>query len=166
MNNLKDFIVKNLIVITIAAIIGGAIGSYLNYYFSNLSTENRNKEITKQLMLFVHNDIYKNYITITQLSGYGDILLSVEGLEIINLRGGDLTIKDEQLSFLIRMYVHFSVLNSRMNELRKAQSKQEFVREEISKDVNEWWDICSREIEEYEEKFCKNKSLKSEIEAE
>lgn len=166
MNNLKDFIVKNMIIITIAAIIGGAIGSYLNYYFSNLSAENRNKEITKQLMLFVHNDIYKNYITITQGSGYGDILLSVEGLEIINLRVGDLTIKDEQLSFLIRMYVHFSVLNSRMNELRKAQSKPEFVRDAISKDVNEWWNICLQEIKDYEKEFCINKSLKSEIEVE
>ena len=61
MNNLKEFIVKNMIVILIAAIIGGAIGSSLNYYFDNLSTENRNKEITKQLMLFIHNEIYENY---------------------------------------------------------------------------------------------------------
>ena len=166
MSNLKDFIVKNLIVIVIAAIIGGAIGSYFTYRLNNLSIEKRNKELTKQLMLFIHNDIYKNYITITQLSGYGDILLSVEGLEIINLRAGNLTIKDEQLSFLIRMYVHFSILNSRMNELRKAQPKPEFVRNAISKDVNEWWNICIREIEEYEEKFCKDKSLKSEIEIE
>jgi len=166
MNNLKDFIVKNLIVIIIAAIIGGAIGSSLNYYFNNLSTEKRNEEITKQLMLFIHNDIYKNYITITQLSGYGDILLSVEGLELINLRAGNLTIKDKQLSFLIRMYVNFSVLNSRMNELRKAQSVPSFVRDAISEDVSEWWNICSREIEEYEKEFCKDKSLKSEIEVE
>jgi len=166
MSNLKNFIVKNLIVIIIAAIIGGAIGSYFTYRLNNLSIEKRNKELTKQLMLFIHNDIYKNYITITQLSGYGDILLSVEGLEIINLRAGNLTIKDEQLSFLIRMYVNFSVLNSRMNELIKAQSKPEFVRDAISKDVNEWWNICIREIEEYEEKFCKDKSLKSEIEIE
>jgi len=166
MNNIKKLIKNPLIVLIIAALVGGFFGSCLNYYFGNLSTENRNKEITKQLMLFIHNDIYKNYITITQLSGYGDILLSVEGLEIINLRAGNLTIKDEQLSFLIRMYVHFSVLNSRMNELRKAQSDPGFVRDAISKDVNEWWDICSREIEEYEEKFCKDKSLKSEIEVE
>ena len=167
MNNLKDFIVKNLIVIIIAAIIGGAIGSYLNYYFNNLSTENRNKEITKQLMLFIHNDIYKNYITITQLNVYsGTILLSVDGLELINLRAGNLTIKDEQLSFLIRMYVHFSVLNSKMNELKETLSEPKFIRDAIFKDINEWLNICSREIEDYEEKFCKDKSLKSEIEVE
>jgi len=166
MNDIKKLIKHPLTALIIAALIGGCFGSSFTHYLNNLSIENRNKEITKQLMLFINNEIYKNYITITQLSGYGDILLSVEGLEIINLRAGNLTIKDEQLSFLIRMYVNFSVLNSRMNELRKAQPKPEFVRDAISKDVNEWWNICIREIEEYEEKFCKDKSLKSEIEVE
>jgi len=166
MNNFNKYIKNPLVILVIAALVGGFFGSYVTYRLNNLSTENRNKEITKQLMLFIHYDIYKNYITITQLSGYGDILLSVEGLEIINLRAGDLTIKDEKLSFLIRMYVHFSVLNSRMNELRKAQSKPEFVRDAISKDVNEWWNICLQEIEDYEKEFCKDKSLKSEIEVE
>ena len=78
MNDIKKLIRHPLTALIIAALIGGFFGSYFTHYLNNLSIENRNKEITKQLMLFIHNDIYKNYITITQLSGYGDILLSVE----------------------------------------------------------------------------------------
>ena len=162
MNNLKDFIVKNLIVIIIAAIIGGAIGSYLNYHFNNLSTENRNKEITKQLMLFIHNEIYKNYIHITQWGGYGDeSLLDLDGLELINLRGGNLTIKDKQLSFLIRMYVHFNVLNYKRNQALVSWGGGS-----SSEEYKKWRNICLQEIEEYEKEFCKDESLKSEIEIE
>ncbi len=107
MNNLKDFIVKNLIVIIIAAIIGGAIGSYLNYYFNNLSTEKRNEETTKQLMLFIHNEIYENYT----YRFHGFDFVGVEGLELNILKESDLTIKDKQLTYLIKMYGYLEMVN-------------------------------------------------------
>jgi len=164
MNNLKDFIVKNLIVIIIAAIIGGAIGSYLNYYFNNLSTEKRNEETTKQLMLFIHNEIYENYTYKFQ----GSNLLGVEGLDLVNLRESDFTIKDEQLAYLIKMYGHFRIFNFELNDLRRAQNSAAptWLTKYMSNDVRNWKDICMQEIEEYEKEFCINKSLKSEIEVE
>ena len=55
MNSIKKFIVSNLLVLIISALIGGFFGSYFTYRLNNLSTEKRNEEITKQLMLFIHN---------------------------------------------------------------------------------------------------------------
>jgi len=55
MNNLKKFIFDNLIVLVIliiAALVGGFFNSYLNYYFNNLSIEKRNEEATKQFIVF------------------------------------------------------------------------------------------------------------------
>ena len=163
MSNLKDFIVKNLIVIIIAAIIGGAIGSYLNYYFNNLSAENRNKEITKQLMLFIHNEIYENY----HYKFQGFHLVGVEGLELNNLKESDLTIKDKQLTYLIKMYGHFRMYNFKLNERREAAAYSSWWMKDImSKQIRDWRDICMQDIEVYEKEFCKDKSLKSEIEIE
>lgn len=167
MNNQKKFILNNLIVLVvlvIAALIGGLFGSYITYRLNNLSTEKRNEEITKQLMLFIHNEIYQNYIHITQWGGREDkSLLDVEGLELINLRAGNLTIKDKQLSFLIRMYVHFNVLNYKRNQWHvnwlDASGRP-------LDDYKKWESICLREMEEYEKEFFKDKSLKSEIEVE
>jgi len=164
MNNIKKYIKSPLIVLIIAALVGGFLGSYLNYYFNNLSTENRNKELTKQLMLSIHNEIHQNYIHITQWGGHEDkSLLDVEGLELINLRAGNLTIKDKQLSFLIKMYVHFKVLNYKRNQWHvnwgDASGRP-------LNDYKKWQSICLREMEEYEKEFFKEKSLKSEIEAE
>lgn len=171
MSNQKKIIFNNLIVLVvliIAALVGGFFGSYFTYRLDNFSIEKRNKVITKQVMLFIHNEIYKNYIIMTKLNLYsGTILLSVDGLELINLRAGNLTIKDEQLSFLIRMYVHFSVLNSKMNEWKETTLREpEFIKDAIFKDINEWLNICLQEIEGYEKEFCKDKSLKFEIEVE
>ena len=164
MNDIKKIIKNPLIVLIIAALIGGFFGSYFTYYLNNLSTENRNKEITKQLMLFIHNEIFQNYIHITHWGGREDkSLLDVEGLELINLKAGNLTIKDKQLSFLIRMYVHFNVLNYKRNQwhanwLDASGSPLA--------DYQKWKSFCLREMEEYEKEFFKGKSLKSEIEAE
>ncbi|MBA7524906.1 hypothetical protein ES705_17051 [subsurface metagenome] len=165
MNNLKKFILNNLIVLVIliiAALIGGFFGSYFTYRLNNLSTEKRNEEITKQLMFFIHNEIYENYIHITQWGGYEDeSLLYVDGLELINLRGGNLTIKDKQLSFLVRIYVHFNVLNYKRNRsLASIGGGSSF------EEYNKWRNICLKEIKDYEIEFCKGKSLKSEIEVE
>ena len=60
MNNLKKFIKNPLVIFIIAALIGGFFGSYFTYRLNNVSTENRNKVITKQVMLFIHNEIYEN----------------------------------------------------------------------------------------------------------
>lgn len=159
MNNIKKYIKSPLIVLIIAALVGGFFGSYLNYYFNNLSTENRNREITKQLMLFTHNEIYKNYIHIAEWGGHEDkSLLDVEGLELINLRVGNLTIKDKQLSFLIRMYVHFTILNYKRNQWRVSLGNRS-----AFDDYLNWETFCIQEIKNYEEEFCKDKSLKSEI---
>ncbi|GAI11424.1 unnamed protein product, partial [marine sediment metagenome] len=74
---------------------------------------------------------------------------------------GNLTIKDEQLSFLIRMYVHFSVLN-----YKKNQSNVNWVSESLREEYKKWRNICLQEIKDYEKEFCKEESLKSEIEVE
>ena len=165
MNNLKDFIVKNLIVIIIAAIIGGAIGSSLNYYFNNLSTEKRNEEITKQLMLFIHNEIYENYYFNLDTGNNYELLLSVEGLELLNLRVGNLTIKDKQLSSLVKMYIDFCVCNNKIKTWVGTTLDQIMEQYEFS-DVRKWRDICRQTIKDYEKEFCKDESLKSEIEVE
>ena len=160
MNNLKDFIVKNLIVIIIAAIIGGAIGSYLNYYFNNLSTEKRNRETTKQLMLFIHNEIYENYTYKFQ----GFRFVGVDGLELNSLKESDLTIKDEQLTYLIKMYGYFRMYNLKVSTRREASAScPSWLTDIMSKQIRDWQDICMQEIEVYEKEFCKDKSLKSEI---
>ena len=52
-----------------------------------------------------------------------------------------------------------------MNEFKEAQSDPG-LRDVASKDIHKWWYFCKDEIKEYEEKFCKDKSLKSEIEVE
>ena len=164
MNNLKKFIVNNLVVIIISAIIGGFFGSYFTYHLNNLSIEKRNEEITKQLMYFIHNEIYENYIHITEWGSHEDkSLLGVEGLELINLRAGNLTIKDKQLSFLISMYVHFNILNYKRNQWHvnwgsvNATAYNEYLK---------WGNACLQEIKDYEKEFCKDKSIKSEIEVE
>ena len=160
MNNVKKLIKNPLIVLIIAALVGGFFGSYFTYYLNNLSTENRNKEITKQLMLFIHNEIYQNYAY--KFQGYR--LLDVEGLDLMNLRESNLTIKDEQLSYLIKMYGHFRIYNFKVNEIIKSAAYSPWWMKEFkSKDLQDWEDICMQEIQEYEKEFCKNKSLKSEI---
>ena len=162
MNNIKKFIKNPLLVLIVAALVGGFFGSYFTYRLNNLSTENRNKVITKQVMLFIHNEIYENYVHITQWGGYEDkSLLDIDGLELINLRGGNLTIKDKQLSFLIRMYVHFNVLNYKRNEAHVSWGGGS-----SSEEYKKWRNICLQEIKDYEKEFCKDKSLKSEIEVE
>ena len=62
-----------MIVLIIAALIGGFFGYYFTYRLNNLSIEKRNKETTKQLMPFILNEIHKNYIHITQWGGYGEV---------------------------------------------------------------------------------------------
>lgn len=114
MNNLKKYIKSPLIVLIISALIGGFFGSYFTYRLNNLSTEKRNKEVTKQLMLFIHNEIYENYY-FNLNTGYNyELLLSVEGLELLNSRVGNLTIKYNQLSSLVRMYNKFSICNNKI----------------------------------------------------
>ena len=163
MNNIKKYIKSPLIVLIIAALVGGFLGSYLNYYFNNLSTENRNKEITKQLMLFIHNEIYENYYSNLQTGYNYELLLGVKGLELLNLRAGNLTIKDKRLSSLITMYIYFNICNNKINTWVGATPSMEQM---FFGDAEKWRFICKQAIEEYEEKFCKDKSLKSEIEIE
>ena len=166
MNNIKKFIKNPLVILIVAALVGGFFGSYFTYHLNNLSTEKRNNAITKQIMLFIHNEIYENYVY--KLKDYSYSLLGVEGLDLTNLIEGDLTIKDEQLAYLIKMYGRFRIFNFKMNKLDKAQNSGAltWVIDNMSKDLRDWEDICVQEIEEYEEKFCKDKSLKSEIEVE
>ena len=165
MNNIKKIIKNPFIVLIIAALIGGAIGSYLNYYFNNLLTENRNKEITKQLILFIHNEIYENYYFNLDTSNNYELLLSVEGLELLILRVGNLTIKDKQLSSLIKMYIDFSICNNKIKNW-VGTTRDRDTEKYIFSDVREWRGICRQAIKDYEEEFCKDKSLKSEIEVE
>lgn len=166
MNNVKKLIKNPLIVLIIAALVGGFFGSYFTYYLNNLSTENRNKVITKQVISFIHNEIYENYVFKLQDSSY--ILLGVEGLDLTNLSESDLTIKYEQLAYLIRMYGHFRIFNLKMNKLIKAQNSATltWVIDNMSKDLRDWQDFCMQEIEEYEKEFCKGKSILSKIEIE
>ena len=168
MNNQKKFILNNLIVLVvlvIAALVGGLFGSYVTYRLNNLSTEKRNEEITKQLMLFIHNEIYENYYFNLDTGNNYELLLSVEGLELLNLRIGNLTIKDKQLSSLIKMYIDFSVCNNKIKYWVGTTWNREMEKYVFS-DVTEWRDICRQAIKDYEEEFCKDKSLKSEIEIE
>ena len=163
MNNLKKLIKNPLLALIIAALIGGFFGSYFTYRLNNLSTENRNKVITKQVMLFIHNEIYENYTY--KLQGFH--LVGVEGLELNSLKESDLTIKDEQLVYLIKMYGHFRMYNIKSNTRREASADSPWWMKDImSKQVRDWRDICMQDIEVYEKEFCKDKSLKSEIEVE
>jgi len=83
-NNVKKFIKNPLVVLIVAALIGGFFGSYFTYRLNNLSTEKRNEEITKQLMLSIHNELYENYYSNLNTGYNYELLLSVEGLELIN----------------------------------------------------------------------------------
>ncbi len=165
MNNIKKIIKNPLVVLVIAALVGGFFGSYFTYRLNNLSTEKRNKEATKQVMLFIHNEIYENYVYKSQ-SYYG--LFGVEGLDLMNLREGDLTIKHEQLACLLKMYGHFRIYNFKRNEWDEATNLglATWYTDILPKGVRNWEDICMQDIEGYEEEFCKDKSLKSEIEIE
>jgi len=165
MNNFNKYIKNPLVILIIAALIGGFFGSYFTYRLNNVSTENRNKVITKQVMLFIHNEIYKNYYFNLDTDNNYELLLSVEGLELLNLRIGNLTIKDKQLSSLIKMYIDFSVCNNKIKYWVGTTWDREMEKYVIS-DVTEWRDICRQAIKDYEKEFCKNKSLKSEIEVE
>lgn len=160
MNNIKKFVKNPLVVLIIAALVGGFFGSYLNYYFNNLSTEKRNKETTKQLMLFIHNEIYENYAYKLQ----GAHLVGVDGLELNSLKESDLIIKDKQLTYLIKMYGHFRMYNLKVNTFREASAScPSWMKDIMSKQIRDWRDICMQDIEVYEKEFCKDKSLKSEI---
>jgi len=165
MNNIKKIIKNPLIVLIISALVGGFFGSYFTYYLNNLSIEKRNEEATKQLMFFIHNEIYENYYFNLDTDNNYELLLSVEGLELLNLRIGNLTIKDKQLSSLIKMYIDFSVCNNKIKYWVGTTWDREMEKYVIS-DVTEWRDICRQEIKDYEKEFCKDKSLKSEIEVE
>ncbi len=161
MNNIKKIIKNPLAVLIIAALVGGFFGSYFTYRLNNLSTEKRNKEATKQVMLFIHNEIYENYVYKSQ-SYYG--LFGVEGLDLMNLREGDLTIKHEQLACLLKMYGHFRMYNLKVNTFREASAScPSWMKDIMSKQIRDWQDICMQDIEVYEKEFCKDESLKSEI---
>ena len=163
MNNLKKYIKSPLIVLIISALIGGFFGSYFTYRLNNLSTEKRNEEITKQLILFIHNELYENYY-FNLNTGYNyELLLSVEGLELLNLRVGNLTIKDKQLSSLIRMYIDFSICNNKMKSWVGATPDME---QYFWSEAQKWRKICRLDIEGYEKEFCKDKSIRSEIKIE
>jgi len=160
MNNIKKFIKNPLIVLIIAALVGGFFGSYFTYRLNNLSTEKRNEEITKQLMLFIHNEIYENYYSNLNTGYNYELLLSVEGLELLNLRVGNLTIKDKQLSSLVRMYIDFSICNNKIKTWVVATPDiEQYFWEEVQK----WRKFCMLDIEVYEKEFCKDKSIRSEI---
>jgi len=161
MNNIKKIIKNPLVILIVAALVGGFFGSYITYHLNNLSTEKRNNAITKQIMLFIHNEIYENYVY--KLGDYTYSLLGVEGLGLTNLIESDLTIKDEQLAYLIKMYGYFRIFNLKMNKLDKASGEYKWVIDNMSKDLRNWRDICMQEIKDYEKKFCKEKSLESEI---
>jgi len=163
MNNVKKFIKNPLVILIVSALIGGFFGSYFTYHLNNLSIEKRNEEITKQLMLFIHNEIYENYYSNLNTGYNYELLLSVEGLELLNLRVGNLTIKDKQLSSLVRMYIDFSVCNNKIKTwVGATPDMEQYFWEEVQK----WRIICRHDIERYEKEFCKDKSLKSEIEVE
>ena len=163
MNNLKKYIKSPLIVLIISALIGGFFGSYFTYRLNNLSTEKRNEEITKQLILFIHNELYENYY-FNLNTGYNyELLLSVEGLELLNLRVGNLTIKDKQLSSLVKMYIDFNICNNKIKTwVGATPDMEQYFWEEVQK----WRKFCRLDIEEYEKEFCKDKSIRSEIKIE
>jgi len=162
MNNIIKFIKSPLIVLIIAALIGGFFGSYFTYRLNNLSTEKRNEEITKQLMIFIHNEIYENYYFNLDTSNNYELLLSVEGLELLNLRVGNLTIKDKQFSSLVKMYIDFSICNNKIKNW-VGTTRDRDTEKYVFSDVREWRGICRQAIKDYEEEFCKDKSLRSEI---
>ncbi len=165
MNNINKYIKNPLVILIIAALIGGFFGSYFTYRLNNVSIENRNKVITKQVMLFIHNEIYENYYFNLDSSNDYELLLSVEGLELLNLRIGNLTIKDKQLSSLIKMYIDFGVCNNKI-KYWVGTTLDEIMEQYEFSDVIKWRDICRQVIKDYEIEFCKDKSLKSEIEVE
>ena len=164
MNNIKKYIKSPLIVLIIAALVGGFFGSYFTYHLNNLSTEKRNKETTKQLMLFIHNEIYENYYFNLDTGYNYELLLSVEGLELINLRAGNLTIKDKQLSSLVRMYIDFFICNNKIKTWVGATTPD--IEQYFWSESQKWRGICKGVIEKYEIEFCKDKSIRSEIEIE
>jgi len=160
MNNIKKFIKNPLVILIVAALVGGFFGSYFTYRLNNLSTEKRNRETTKQLMLFIHNEIYENYA----YKFHGFRFVGVEGLELNSLKESDLTIKDEQLSYLIKMYGNFRMYNLKVSTRREASTScPSWLTDIMSKQIRDWQDICMQDIEVYEKEFCKDKSLKSEI---
>ena len=63
------------------------------------------------------------------------------------------------------MYIDFSVCNNKIKYWVGTTWDREMEKYVIS-DVTEWRDICRQEIKDYEKEFCKDKSLKSEIEVE
>ena len=163
MNNLKKYIKSPLIVLIISALIGGFFGSYFTYRLNNLSTEKRNEEITKQLILFIHNELYENYYSNLNTGYNYELLLSVEGLELLNLRVGNLTIKDKQLSSLVKMYIDFNICNNKIKTwVGATPDMEQYFWEEVQK----WRKFCRLDIEEYEKEFCKDKSIRSEIKIE
>ena len=114
-------------------------------------------------MLFIHNEIYENYYSNLKTGYNYELLLSVEGLELLNLRVGDLTIKDKRLSSLVRMYIDFSVCNNKIKTwVGATPDMEQYFWEEVQK----WRKNCRLDIEDYEKEFCKDESLKSEIEVE
>ena len=85
----------------------------------------------------------------------------------MNLSESDLTIKDEQLAYLIKMYGHFRMYNFKVNRSREVEAYSPWWMKDIrSKQIRDWEDMCMQEIKDYEEEFCKDESLKSEIEIE
>ena len=63
------------------------------------------------------------------------------------------------------MYIDFSVCNNKIKYWVGTTWDRSMEKYVIS-DVTEWRDICRQEIKDYEKEFCKDKSLKSEIEVE
>ena len=65
------------------------------------------------------------------------------------------------------MYGYFRMYNLKVKTRREASAScPSWLKEFMSKQTRDWRDICMQEIEVYEKEFCKDKSLKSEIEFE
>ena len=107
---------NNFSVLAISASIGGFIGalasSLFKYYFDNKYKNEKNKETTRNVLMFIEKEIIDNLSCIKDIKEKPPIvLLGVKGPELIFLKIENLSVSQKQLTKIIKMYSSFALLN-------------------------------------------------------
>jgi hypothetical protein len=159
---------SQLTVLIISAMIGGLIGSFSTYYFNNKSKKERNQAITKQTMIFVHVELYDNLAN-NIIREYPYKILGIKGIDLINTSSGSLSISNQQMLHIVKIYTIINSLNGDIYTTIEASHHGRSI-VKLHERTNKLQSKFTEEIEKYQKLYCSKKSIaveaKGEIEIE
>ena len=120
MNEIIGFLIKlgALPVVTIP--LGAFLGSFATYLFTVKQKKNHDKQVTKQVLSFINNEIHENFANRIN-SNYPYNELSLKGLELISIQAGNIKINNDQLTKINKIYILFDEINKKILGVREAK---------------------------------------------